>query len=54
VKTHLQHILVKLDARNRLEAASLALKLKLTEEPDADEGDAQEALGRPGHTRLAL
>jgi len=34
VKTHLQHILDKLHARNRLEAASFALKLGLVD-PDA-------------------
>jgi DNA-binding NarL/FixJ family response regulator len=38
VKTHLQHILAKLQARNRLEAASLALKLGLTEHSVADSG----------------
>ena len=31
VKTHLQHILDKLHARNRLEAASFALKLGLVD-----------------------
>jgi DNA-binding NarL/FixJ family response regulator len=32
VKTHLQHILDKLDARNRLEAASLAFNLRLLDD----------------------
>lgn len=30
VKTHLQHILAKLDARNRLQAAAFAMQLKMT------------------------
>jgi two-component system nitrate/nitrite response regulator NarL len=36
VKTHLQHILDKLHARNRLEAASFALKLGLVDRPAPD------------------
>ena len=36
VKTHLQHILDKLHARNRLEAASFALKLGLVDHPEQD------------------
>ncbi len=36
VKTHLKNILEKLHARNRLEAASIALRLGLTQFPDQD------------------
>jgi DNA-binding NarL/FixJ family response regulator len=42
VKTHLQHILEKLDARNRLEAASLALKLGLADAAEEGEGSLAE------------